>query len=129
MGPKPASRKHAPPTLQILCQSPGVRFANVLSRPAPPFPPARSGIRTPGGTELPEGRGHLTSALLKEQGRGTCLTWSTARRVAPGHRVGCRRHDETQRRRDFDLRHDLRPSGRAGARDGTDLLGRRAPLP
>lgn len=38
---------------------------------------AISGIRTPDGKELPERRGHLTSVLLKEQGRW----WITASRL------------------------------------------------
>jgi uncharacterized protein (TIGR02246 family) len=38
---------------------------------------AISGIRTPDGVELPERRGHLTSVLLKEQGKW----WITANRL------------------------------------------------
>jgi uncharacterized protein (TIGR02246 family) len=38
---------------------------------------AVSGIRTPDGVELPERRGHLTSVLLKEQGKW----WITASRL------------------------------------------------
>jgi uncharacterized protein (TIGR02246 family) len=38
---------------------------------------AISGIRTPDGTELPERRGHLTSVLIKEDGKW----WITASRL------------------------------------------------